>query len=100
VTTWEHNITKEVLFDQLCKQKGRCYYSGKHLTFERGQPSNIRLERLDTRIGYIKSNIVFICIKLNTGDSRSVNLNATGSCGWSKETYVIAREAYLTANKL
>lgn len=96
----EHSITKEMLFDQLRKQQGRCYYSGKHMTFERGQPFNISLERLDTRIGYTQSNIVFICIELNTGDSRSVNPDATGSCGWSKDKYLCAREAYLNTNRL
>lgn len=87
----EVNLTVEEMIIQLIKQQGKCYYSGKNLSFDGTQKFHISLERLNTLSGYNKTNIVFICEELNSSDrSASIALHKEekrGHGGWTKEKF-------------
>ncbi len=77
------DITKRDLIALLQMQKGKCAYSHKNLTFDGNSPFHISLERRDVNVGYIKSNIVFICQELNTFDLSVRSHDQGGNSAWS-----------------
>ena len=42
-----------------------CYYTGTNLTMKRNQTNTLSLDRKDSSKGYVKSNVVFCCAKIN-----------------------------------
>ena len=64
---------RDLDIDVLCKlyedQKGLCALSGRPLTFITGKgfvSTNISIDRIDSNIGYIESNIRLVCRHANT----------------------------------
>lgn len=84
-------LTMEEMRIQLIKQEGKCFYSGKNLSFDGTQKFHISLERINTLIGYNKNNIVFICEELNSGDRSAStalhNQEKRGHGGWTKQKF-------------
>jgi hypothetical protein len=42
-----------------------CFYSGISLTLKANQPNTVSLERIDSKKGYVKDNVVFCCADIN-----------------------------------
>ncbi len=80
----EFDIDLEFLKEQYIRQQGRCYYSDMVMSIggERRRDWMVSLERLDPKIGYIKSNTVIIGHEFN---STYVN--------WSREKVEIVRQS-------
>eukprot|EP00397_Hematodinium_sp_SG-2012_P048033 GEMP01054863.1.p1 GENE.GEMP01054863.1~~GEMP01054863.1.p1 ORF type:complete len:431 (+),score=-0.13 GEMP01054863.1:222-1514(+) len=67
-------------------QQGRCAYSGLVMSVEPHTAWRFSLERLDNRIGYVPSNVVFICSEFNTADRSAVaKYGWFGSPQWSRD---------------
>lgn len=43
----------------------KCFYTGVKLTFERGKPNTITLDRVDNDLGYVKGNVVACSAEFN-----------------------------------
>ncbi len=80
----EFDIDLEFLKEQYIRQQGRCYYSDMVMSIggERRRDWMVSLERLDPKIGYIKSNTAIIAHEFN---STFVN--------WSREKVAIVRQS-------
>ena len=63
------SLVRKDLFDIWNAQEGNCYYSGIPLSFRSSW--KVSLERLDQAQGYVKSNVVFCCLELNTASQWS-----------------------------
>jgi len=67
----EFNITSEYLISIWEKQKGKCYYSGRDLQYnkikeelpedKRIHPERLSIDRINSKIGYIEGNVVLSC---------------------------------------
>ncbi len=63
-----HDVTLEDLLELWNKQKGICIYSGVKLLHPNEDGNNINtasLDRIDSRLGYVKGNLQFISIICN-----------------------------------
>lgn len=65
------SLSLQNLYDKLLKQQGKCFYSGKNLSFDGRDHFHISLERLNSRLGYLDENTVLICEELNSPDQTS-----------------------------
>jgi len=71
----EFNISSEYLVNIWEKQKGKCYYSGRDLQYnkikeelpedKRIHPERVSIDRIDSKKGYIEGNIVLCCWTAN-----------------------------------
>lgn len=61
----EFSINKQLILNLLDKQNNKCYYSGDEMTLERGLYNTVSVDRVDSNKGYIESNIVLCCQKIN-----------------------------------
>jgi len=97
----EFYLTFEEMIFQLKSQGGLCYYSGVPMTSVIGD-YKISIERLNVRLTYSHSNIVFICQEFNSIDNtrmKSDNDDSDGCGGWSKEKYQEVLLNYKTVNE-
>lgn len=62
---FEFNITKKDVYDLLDKQKYKCAYSGRELIFKYNNKNKISIDRIDSNVGYIKSNCQLVCWCVN-----------------------------------
>lgn len=82
-------MTLDFLKELYIKQNGKCAYSGLQLLL----PSNnnndwvMSLERIDTSIGYITTNVCLICREFNSMDRSILSNKSSGSCGWNKKKF-------------
>ena len=53
----------------------------------------LSLERLDVKIGFVKSNVVLICREFNTTDLRATH-DVLESSGWTKEKWQYVQSLY------
>lgn len=65
----DFSLERKDLYDIWSAQEGKCYYSGIPLSFRSSW--KVSLERLDPAQGYVKSNVVFCCLELNTASQWS-----------------------------
>lgn len=61
------NCTYEEMCSQLAKQEDKCAYSGLPMSFRPHTDWKCSPERINNNIGYIASNIVFICLEFQLG---------------------------------
>lgn len=47
------------------KQEGVCYYSGKKMSFDINTNERLSLDRKDSEIGYLKTNVIWCCWQAN-----------------------------------
>ena len=47
------------------QQSQICAYSGKVMTLEHGKLNTVSIERIDSKIGYTKSNTILVCNAVN-----------------------------------
>ena len=47
------------------KQKGLCFYTGKKMSWLKGDENKISIDRIDSSLGYEESNIVLCCSRVN-----------------------------------
>lgn len=84
-----HDITLDFLKELYITQNGKCAYSGLQLLL----PSNnnndwvMSLERINTSIGYITTNVCLICREFNSMDRSTLSNKISGSCGWNKKKF-------------
>lgn len=64
-------LTTAILFSKFKEQKGRCYWSGHHMTVFKGKYI-ISVERIDPNIGYTIENTVLVVNWVNTAKGRLV----------------------------
>lgn len=58
-------ITQQDLEDLWNKQNKRCFYTKESMTFVKGEPNKVSVDRLDSTLGYEISNIVLCCSRVN-----------------------------------
>jgi len=81
----------DFMINLYARQKGRCAYSGLPLQY--GGCSNCdwvaSLERMNTSVNYIKSNVCLICTEFNCTDNsvKYYTMPEEGMCGWNKEKF-------------
>lgn len=46
-------------------QSGVCAYSGREMTLDAGKLNTVSIERIDSKIGYTKSNTILVCQAIN-----------------------------------
>jgi hypothetical protein len=61
----EFSLTIENLQNLWLKQKGLCYYTNKPMLFEIGFSDSVSIDRINSSIGYIESNIALCKYKVN-----------------------------------
>ncbi len=61
----EFNITPEDLYELWEKQNGLCAYSKKLLNIETNHLQRASLDRIDSKIGYVKDNIQLVTYAVN-----------------------------------
>ena len=61
-----NEISKEIINDLLKEQSYKCFYTGEKLEFSFNSNNKITIDRINSSIGYIKSNIQLVCFKVNT----------------------------------
>ncbi len=60
------NITIKELETIFKKQKGKCFYSGLDMTLIEDDRYVLSIDRVDSSIGYILSNVVLVCSVVNS----------------------------------
>lgn len=60
------NLTIDDMWDMWEAQQGCCYYLGVQLTWVSFEDWLVSLERKDSSLGYIRSNVVLCCLECNT----------------------------------
>jgi hypothetical protein len=73
-------VTESDLLNQYNKQNGLCYYTGEPLSLDVGNKS-ISIDRLDSKLGYSKENVVFTSWRINNmknNDDEAVFLEMCG----------------------
>lgn len=68
----EHDITLEDLLNIWDLQNGKCYYTGISMNFNSNE-WRVSIERLNDDYGYIKNNIVLICLELQNRSHWNIN---------------------------
>ncbi len=64
----DSDVTPELLWEIWQEQEGRCPVSGVGMTYIRGRgkvPTNVSIDRIDSRKGYTKGNIHLVCYQAN-----------------------------------
>ena len=61
----QFSITKDDVIHQFEQQCGKCYYSGRLLTFAAGDENVMSIDRIDSSLGYTPNNIVICCWRIN-----------------------------------
>ena len=92
----EYNIDLNFLKQLYKNQKGRCAYSNIPLQLLNDKNEWIMsIERVDSKIGYIKSNVCLICREFNSMDRSAVSERNSGSCGWNLDKFnIFLKSAY------
>eukprot|EP00397_Hematodinium_sp_SG-2012_P037839 GEMP01041079.1.p1 GENE.GEMP01041079.1~~GEMP01041079.1.p1 ORF type:complete len:452 (+),score=16.56 GEMP01041079.1:505-1860(+) len=76
----------DILLNLWLNQQGRCAYSGLVMSAELYTSWRFSLERCDNSLGYIPSNVVFVCSEFNTADhSAHAKYSVFGSSQWCRE---------------
>jgi hypothetical protein len=87
----DYDLTLDDLLEIYKEQGGLCYYSG--IPFRFGNHTNVDWimspERLDVMKGYVKDNVVLICLEFNTTDATNTTTEAEGARGWSREKFQV-----------
>jgi hypothetical protein len=79
-------ITVKDLLNKIWDQKGRCAYSNIPMNYVPNSDWKCSPERIDPTKGYVKDNIIFICLEFNTSTKAHVTTNEIfGSSQWNKE---------------
>lgn len=61
----EFLLTEDFLKSLFDKQLGKCYYTGRQLNLKLSLPDSISIDRFDSSIGYINTNVVLCQYKIN-----------------------------------
>ena len=59
------SITAQDLMNLYKSQNGKCYYSGKQMSYKSGDKDIMSVDRIDPHSGYTKKNIVLCCWRVN-----------------------------------
>jgi len=83
-----HDITLNFLKELYVNQQGKCAYSGLQLLLPSDNNTDwiISLERINTSIGYITTNVCLICREFNSMD-KSILTTKNGNYGWIKTKF-------------
>jgi len=61
----EFNLTYEDLYDLWENQRGFCALSGQPLSLEANLPNTTSLDRINSSVGYVKTNVQLVCSVVN-----------------------------------
>lgn len=73
-------ILEQDLLNQYNKQNGKCYYTGEPLSLDIGKKS-ISIDRLNSKDGYTKENIVFTSWRINHMKNNDDEITFLDFCG-------------------
>ena len=79
------DLSIDFLHDLYVKQEGKCAISGREMTFICGEgriTTNISIDRIDSSVGYLESNIQLVCIQANKMKSE---LNLEDLVSWAED---------------
>jgi hypothetical protein len=62
---FDPKVDWEYLFDLWTDQNGLCIYSGLPLSVEVNHPHTISLDRIDSKIGYVRGNLQLVSASVN-----------------------------------
>lgn len=86
---WIFDLDKEIIFNLLLQQQGRCAYSGVQMEICLPHSNwRMSLERVDNKLGYEPENCVLIAAEFNTSGMTSKRVamdEESGSSEWSME---------------
>lgn len=93
----DYDIDVEYLEALYSKQKGLCAISGNEMTLISGKgcvATNISMDRIDNKLGYIKGNIQLVCrsvnsLKMNMGDEQFTHFMDLMAQNWIKKRNLI-----------
>ena len=68
-TNMMYNITIEHIMALKVKQKNKCIYSGVELIWKQNHPNTVSIDRIDSSLGYISSNIQLVTKQINAAKS-------------------------------
>jgi hypothetical protein len=89
------DIDYDFLVDLYNNQKGLCAYSDLPLQFGSLYETDwtVSLERIDIRIGYIKTNVCLICVEFQSVDfSILMKDNTDSTTGWNREKFKLFKD--------
>lgn len=84
------DLSIDFLMELYEKQSGRCALSGRIMTYQTGAgriPTNISIDRIDSRVGYEPCNIQLVCIQANKMKAELSSEDLTGWCEDIVNTY-------------
>lgn len=63
-------LSHEITIDDLTRlwrfQEGRCRYTGIPMVYDgEGRPESVSIDRVDSSLGYVRSNVVLCCVYVN-----------------------------------
>lgn len=62
---FDPKVDWEYLFDLWTNQNGLCIYSGLPLSVEVNHPHTVSLDRIDSKIGYVRGNLQLVSASVN-----------------------------------
>lgn len=61
----DFSLTAQDVVDCWEQQRGICAYSGREMSLEAGHLETVSIERIDSSVGYVQSNVVLVCQAIN-----------------------------------
>lgn len=83
----EFDIDRPYLIHLLESQGGRCSMSGVPLEFKSNLQFSVSLDRIDSKIGYVKGNVRLVAVIFNSTDNTAKQGSRTGFWAWNAERY-------------
>ncbi len=77
---YECSISPEYLKSIWEKQEGRCAYTKLPLTADANQFTTMSLDRIDSNVGYVESNVQLVCVVINKMKSNFTEDQFVGFC--------------------
>jgi len=77
---YECSISPEYLKSIWEKQEGRCAYTKLPLTADANQLTTMSLDRIDSNVGYVESNVQLVCVVINKMKSNFTEDQFVGFC--------------------
>ena len=62
----EFNLTIDDLEALYSNQSGKCFYSGLHMPLIEDRKYVVSIDRIDSNVGYVLSNVVLVCTIINS----------------------------------
>lgn len=77
---YSFNLTYDYILNLYRNQNGKCFYTGRVMTFTRGCNDSLSIDRIDSVLGYTVDNVVLCCSKVNVMKSDLNHLDFIKIC--------------------